>query len=229
MEHPHFPAEHVASLVRQTLPHEPQLLLSVPSLTHFPAQQLIPVPQAFPHAPQFLLSVLVLTHDVPHAVGVAAEQVEPQTPPLHVADPLPAVGPGHTLPQAPQLNGSLLVLLHVVPLQRLGVGFVHVSPHTPKMQVVAPVPDAGAEHLLPHAPQLLVSVNSLTHTPLHNVSPKGHTHNPSRHAPPVHVLPHPPQLLVSVSVLTHEPLQAVCPKEQPEHAPLIHEMPPVHA
>ena len=44
-------------LLAQVVPHVPQFLLSVSMSTHWPAQQLFPVPQAAPHLLQFLLSV----------------------------------------------------------------------------------------------------------------------------------------------------------------------------
>jgi hypothetical protein len=51
-------------------------------------------------------------------------------------------------------------------LQRLGVGFVQVSPHMPAAQVAAPVPADGVGHALPQAPQLLGSELSSTHAVL---------------------------------------------------------------
>jgi hypothetical protein len=61
--------------------------------------------QALLHAPQWLLFVAVSTHWVPHAVPL--EQT--QTPEVHdwPADVV------QTLPQVPQLLGSIVVFVHV--------------------------------------------------------------------------------------------------------------------
>jgi hypothetical protein len=68
---------------------------------------------------------------------------------------VPEVGPGHTLPQAPQLLALVFSLTHT-PLQP-------VSPdaqHTPLVQAFWPV------HLAPQLPQLLLSICSSTQAPL---------------------------------------------------------------
>ena len=108
----------------------------------------------------------------------------PQVPPLHVADPVPAVGPAQTFPQPAQLSGSELVLTHA-PLQRVGVKNVHVRPQVPPLQVATPVPDEGAGHLFPHAPQLFGSVAVTVQVPLQLTWPVVH---PAQ-APFVHVWP----------------------------------------
>jgi hypothetical protein len=62
-------------------------------------------------------------------------------------------------------------------------------------------------HVVPHVPQLLVFVCSLTQAPLHTLSPLGHAQLPLWQVRPVrHVVPHVPQLLVSVCGSTQCPL-----------------------
>jgi len=69
---------------------------------------------------------------------------------------VPEVGPGQTLPHAPQLLVLVFRLMHA-PLHP-----VRPDPqHTPRLHVFCPV------HLLPQLPQLLLSVCSLTHAPPH--------------------------------------------------------------
>jgi hypothetical protein len=72
---------------------------------HFPAEQVAPAGelQGTLHPPQLLLSVCVFTHVVPHRFGVGDAQLIPQLAPLHVPEPVPAVGPGHAFPHMPQL------------------------------------------------------------------------------------------------------------------------------
>jgi len=81
---PHVPDRHVCGLV-QTVPHPPQLLLSVFSSTHpvvgpqsmseefvhvqVPVWQVAPLSQTVPHVPQLLLSVSVFVHPV-HVLAV---------------------------------------------------------------------------------------------------------------------------------------------------------------
>src|SRR5437762_10228780 len=94
-----------------TWPHAPQLLTSLFSLTHAPAQSVVPgvvhwhdppvhavpVPQTVPHAPQLLLSVCSLTHADPQSA----------VPDGHTHDPLEQSCPGiHEWPHEPQLFTS---------------------------------------------------------------------------------------------------------------------------
>jgi hypothetical protein len=157
--HVQVPKEHTASVEAHTLPHVPQLFLSDVSSMQEPLQQAFPVPQALPQAPQLLLSVRTLRQLEPHSVEVAPEQVIVHTPALHVADPPPWPGPGHTWPHEPQLFVSALSLTQA-PLQ-IVVPAGHW--HDPPMHRAPPV------QMLPQAPQLLVSELSLTHVPLHDV------------------------------------------------------------
>jgi hypothetical protein len=68
------------------------------------------------------------------------------------------------------------------------------------------------EHWVPQAPQLLTSVWRLTQTPLHEVSPLGHTQAPPEQVCPVgQTVEQAPQLWSSVWRSTHAPLQSVSP------------------
>ena len=128
-----------------------------------------------------------------------------QTPLLQLPHP--------PLPHAPQLFLSVSRLLHAVP-HCVVVDPEQERPQTPPEQVAEPVPEVGPLQAWPHEPQLLVSVLSLTQTPLQSAFPEGHWHTPLVHVPPEHVIPHPPQLLLSVNVLVHAPLQTFCPAAQ---------------
>jgi hypothetical protein len=79
-----------------TLPHDPQLLLSLSvPLAHAqpPPLHVSPLVHTWEHVPQLLLSVDVLTHAVPHCLVVGDAQLRAHELPLHVACPVPAVGP----------------------------------------------------------------------------------------------------------------------------------------
>jgi hypothetical protein len=221
----------------QTLPQLPQLLGSVLVLTHAPLQPDWPAPQqtefmhAFcpmhllPHAPQLLLSVVSLTQAPLHEFGVDPAQARPHLLPEHVAEPVPALGAGQTLPHAPQL----LVL-------------VDVSMHTPP-QLVCPAgqqsPDEQlfpAPHAFPQPPQLLLSVLVLTQAPPHKLGvepehvmphePPEHVAEPVPELGPGQTLPQLPQLLGSVLVVTQAPPHPVCPA--PQHTLPVQDLPPVH-
>jgi hypothetical protein len=85
------------------LPHR----VAPPEHLHEPEEQVVPPLHVCVHVPQLLLSVLVLTHAVPHCVEVGDRQVMLQLVPLQDADPLPAVGPEHGVPQTPPLPHPL--------------------------------------------------------------------------------------------------------------------------
>ena len=61
--------------------------------------------------------VPVFMQPQPQAVyeGIALQVKPAQTPLVHTAEPMPEVGPGQTTPHAPQLYGSVLVLVQVLP------------------------------------------------------------------------------------------------------------------
>jgi hypothetical protein len=112
------------SPAEQTLPHEPQLVLSVWVLTqllpdpasppvavhsvrfpwhvteHLPPPHTVPAEQSVPQPPQFALSEPVFTHDWPQSVEPGPHAVV-HWPALHTCVELQAV------PQAPQLFESL--------------------------------------------------------------------------------------------------------------------------
>jgi hypothetical protein len=107
--------------------------------------QLWPLPHAFPHAPQFWLSFCSVEH-----VIVPAQNTLPRSqqwpvshcwPTPHAAPPAPA--------QPPQLFGSLFGSMHV-PLQKSGSAAGHMQ--LPVMH------DSPPAHVVPHTPQLLLSV-----------------------------------------------------------------------
>jgi hypothetical protein len=211
-----------------TLPHLPQLLVSLVVFLHTPPQHVAPAPHLAPQAPQLLGSVVVLVHTVPLTAGqegAAPDQPGRRALPWQHDDGgehgvmgvqvplLQVLPPGHTLPQAPQLLASLVVFLHTPP------------------QHVAPAP-----HLAPQAPQLLGSVVVLVHTvPLTAGQEGAAPDQPGRRAlpwqhddggehgvmgvqvpllqvlPPGHTLPQAPQLLASLVVFLHTPPQHVAP------------------
>ena len=86
------------------------------------------------------------------------------------------------------------------------VGAAQGFAHTPATHA-CPVPQT-----LPHAPQLVMSVETFTHVPLQLTVEGGQllpaTHKPATHDCPVaHIFPHVPQLVMSVDTFTHVPLQ----------------------
>jgi hypothetical protein len=83
--------------VGHTLPHAPQLLASVCSLTHAPPQQVVPVVHALPHAPQLLSFVCSLTHAPLHS----------EKPLLQVQAPHWQVLPQVCVPLVSQLSVAL--------------------------------------------------------------------------------------------------------------------------
>jgi hypothetical protein len=129
----------------------------LPIVSHVP-QYISPDPQQWPplhvpvqtapHAPQLFASVLSSTHLPLHKVVAFGH------PAVHV--PATQRSPlGHTLPHAPQFEGSLCVSLHVgahLPL-------VHTSP---------------LGQALPHAPQFVSLCVTSTQLPLQSVSPALH-------------------------------------------------------
>jgi hypothetical protein len=106
----------------------------------------------------------------------------------------------HTWPQLPQLFGSVFSFAHA-PLQTVSPAVVQVQ-----LPFVHVVPGG---HLLPHAPQLLMSVGSGAHVLPHKVSPVVAVMQlhppPVQVAPTGHALPHAPQLARSVIHATSQP------------------------
>ena len=127
-----------------------------------PETQAKPAPQTLPQLPQWLLSDCSSTHALPHKVYLWLHAI-PQLFPLHVAVPneLPFDGQGQaTLHEAPQLLSDVL-LSHVPPQSCVPAGHMQA----PFWQVVPPAHACAA----PQPPQLLGSVSSSTHAPLHEV------------------------------------------------------------
>lgn len=112
----------------QTLPQAPQLAASVLMFLQVPLQQVCPGPHAglqvnwqvpftqfwplahaWPHPPQLFTSVLVFTHVPLHALWPAGHATHWG---LKI-DPLQICPAGQTLPQAPQLLGSVDMLTQV--------------------------------------------------------------------------------------------------------------------
>lgn len=95
----------------------------------------------------------------PHAVKGGVVQLPTQVPAWQKA-----VAPPHTLPQAPQLFGSLATLLQVPPHERVPSRHAHF----PAVHVCPPA------HAVPHAPQLAESLVGSTHAAPHLVRPIAH-------------------------------------------------------
>jgi hypothetical protein len=118
----HIPPVHVVPGA-QRMPHAPQLALSLcvsaqvaphcespAAHVHAPLTQLAPVGHCVAQAPQLSGSVVVSTHALPHATS-GDVQLTPQTPALQSGVPASAE---QTMPQPPQLFGSLWVRVHVL-------------------------------------------------------------------------------------------------------------------
>jgi hypothetical protein len=104
----------------------------------------------------------------------------------------------------------------------------------PVGHVQAPlVHDAPPAQTLPHAPQLLLFVESTTHAPPQLVSPGSHVHTPlAQYEPPKHTVPHAPQLELSSARFVHVPLHSLVPvgqllwqKPSTHVCAAVHEMP----
>ena len=191
---------------------------------HEPLMHVEPAEQTLAHAPQFCSSVCRSTQAVSQRFGVGAVQVIPHMPATQLALPIPAVGPGQTLPQVPQLFTSASTLRQT-PLQQVwpakqalphapqfassvcrstqavpqsvGVGPLQVMPHMPATQVAVPVPTVGPGQTLLHAPQFCASACTVRHTPLQHSWPGPH------------IAPHAPQFWTSVCRFLQNPLQQV--------------------
>ena len=150
--HAHAPFEQVSGAVH-ALPHMPQLLLSVLTFTHRTAlQQVLGVLHWV--APQ--LQLPVFEQPVP-------AQHRPLAPhaalPLHLHAPAAQVSPGlQDLPQAPQLNASVMVSMQ--PVGQQVVVPVHAEP--PAQRQVSPAQVSPALHTLPQPPQFFSLVAGRT-------------------------------------------------------------------
>ncbi len=162
-----------------------------------------------PHAPQFIGSVVVSTQAVPHIIRGAAQVVTAMHAPAVQICPV-----GQTLPQRPQLRGSMFRMVHPtepVPVGQQVLPAAHAQVHAPALQM-RPV-----RQVVPHAPQLRGSLRVSTHAPPQRVWPVGQIarHVPVVHDWPVgHALPQRPQLRGSLRVSVQVALQRVWPPEQ---------------
>jgi hypothetical protein len=198
--------------VAHLFPHAPQLFtspdVSMQAPLHVicfaghaqvPFVQLAPLPHLFPHVPQFALSERRSTHAPLHTVS-GAVHVAAQAPLLQTG-----VMPEHTVPQAPQLFGSVVTSTQVSPHALVPAGHEHVfAAHS-----LPPV------HFVPHPPQLAGSLVVSTHAPVQLVSAPQPvavvTHWPELHTSPApHAVPHAPQLLGSLRVSVHVAPHATC-------------------
>lgn len=163
------PAEHIVTHwlashtwpAAQARPQAPQLATSVGSCTHLllhkvepapqrqaPLTHWPPAPQALPHVPQLFTSAWVKVH-TPLQVAWPGKHWAWQLKPVHTWPE------GHTVPQPPQLLGSLRET-QVLPQRMVPAAHWQVD-----AEQVPPVP-----HDAPHAPQFAGSVTVLVHSPL---------------------------------------------------------------
>jgi hypothetical protein len=136
-----------------------------------------PAVQAFPHAPQFIVVVVAVSQpsvaDVLQLPNPAAHIPMPQVLAVHVA--VITLGRLHCVPHMPQLAGVARLVSHplVTLLSQLAKPALHAMPHALAAHVA--VAFAGVGHIIPHVPQLAVSVASVRHTPAQHVCPALHT------------------------------------------------------
>jgi hypothetical protein len=135
-------------------------------------------------------------------------------PGAHVAAQTPSEqtwGGAQTWPQAPQFLGSLRISVQAPPL--------HPTPLFRQLQTPF-WHEVPAPHAALHAPQLALSVASLTQPLPQADMPAGQPQTPPEQVSPEgHRFPQPPQLRVSVIALVHAPLQKVCPAAVHAQAP----------
>jgi hypothetical protein len=232
-----WPAAHAA-------PHDPQLALSVRVLvsqpsaatplqsakpaaqapagtTHAPATHAWVVTlgsaQAAPQAPQLVAAVWVSASQPSAATPLQSPKPAAQRTMLHTPAVQPAVvvlGGAQTVPQAPQLAGSMEVLAHwLTPPSppQVTSGAAQVVPHAPPEQTWP------AAQVVPHDPQLALSVWRLAHPPPQTARPAPHeaAQTPAAHDWPAgQAVPHAPQLALSVWRLAQAAPQAAWPAGQ---------------
>ena len=187
-----------------------------------------------PQAPQLFRSVCVLTSQPSLAMPLQSAkpglQIPPQTPLVHVTVPLGKAG--QTLPQLPQLLGSVCTLVHplgqqICPLEQAleplqeHEPFIQVSPELQGgEQVIAtqvpPEQVCPEAQTCPQLPQLLESVCRLTHPigdaqqvwPLEQAPEPLQEHEPFIQTSPTRqVFPQVPQLKKSLCVSAQVPLE----------------------
>ena len=143
----------------------------------------------------------------------------------------------HTMPQPPQLFGSVRSLTHAAPhCENPGL---HAKLHILPTQVGRPLVTPG--QMFPHAPQFVGSVIVVVQPDGQHICPGKHggpkPQPPGRHIPPLHVdpgahaLPHMPQLRGSLVVSLQPVAQQLWPGPQigPPAHPIAMQLPPTHA
>ena len=219
-----------------TLPHEPQWLGSLASLTQAPPQLTRGAGQALVHTPfthalppaQWVLqslqncgSVLGSTHACPpvtaQSSGVLVLQAASQDPLAHFGAPVlaPDTGCPHAMVQLPQWLASVCSSKQPAGQRSGRLGLSQAAAQVPAEHTGVAL---GMEVMqaVAHAPQCWASVSSFTQTPLQSVKPALQT-MPHAEAEQVatplagtgHFIPHAPQLWVSVVSSTQAPLQAL--------------------
>jgi hypothetical protein len=231
----------------QTRPQKPQLLGSLfrstqlleqlvrpfahPPLMHSPPPEVImqqapplqvhPLGQTTPHAPQLLVSLLGLTQMVP-----ALQQRSPPGQPVWLhggpwQNPFTQLPPpGQTLPQVPQLPGSVLMSASqpslTMPSQSAKPGKQEVIWQLAERQPAVPSGTIDGQKL-PQKPQLFGSALVLAQSTPQQVSPlgqpaglQGPTQTPPEQASPAgQTFPQAPQFFGSLPVLTSQPSETL--------------------
>ena len=225
---PHTPAEHTGVEPEQTVPHPPQLFLSldvsvqtpphavpVPGHLHAPDMQCWPPVHATHVAPQCVSSVEVLAH-VPSGQSTCGAMHDV----LH-AEPVQTCPVGHTWPHVPQLSLSVAVSVQVEP---------HKVVEPVQMQL-PPLHDVPPVHGLPQPPQFFGSLSMSTHDPLQLILVPEHVapHADDSHtSPEAHALLQSPQWAGSFVRSTHALPHIVRPGPHLQTPPM-HVDPPSHA
>ena len=131
-----------------------------PWLRQVPAWQTVPVAQMLPQVPQLFSSSWV-SLQVPEQTVYPAGQMQALPPQISL--------PPQTLPQAPQLEASVVRSTQPAPQE---VWLDSLQMQVPAEQI-APDPQ-----MFPHAPQLLASLRVSMHAPLQEEKGVGHTQEP---------------------------------------------------
>jgi hypothetical protein len=149
----------------------------VETIAHAPFEQIEPTAHALPQRPQCIalesngVSQPFIT--LPSQFPRPSVHIKPHAPIAHVGD---ALGCGeHELRQRPQLRTSAVTLVSqpfaAIPSQSPNPA-AHVSVHDAATH--AAVPFGPAAQALPHVPQFIASLESVTHADPHRVWPAGH-------------------------------------------------------
>jgi hypothetical protein len=181
---------------------------------HVPPEQTWPASHVVPQVPQFAPSVASATHASPPPVVGHTDWPVP-----HVVAHAPSAHcwpAAQAVPQVPQLALSVLPSAQyagpVPESVSAAMAGAHVS--SPLAQLVAHAPPEQtwpAAHVLPHAPQLALSVASVTQAPPHTAWPEGQLvpHAPETHASEApHTVPQAPQSSCAVRTSTQPPPHA---------------------